>query len=123
MRSVALAVAVAAVAVAPAAAGPIGAEASGKAALRIVAAEPVRVAGVGFRPRERVRVVAVVGDVRAAKLVRASGTGTFGVAFADLAADRCLTGLVVTASGSAGSRASAKLPKLLCPPPLGGPGG
>jgi hypothetical protein len=84
--------------------GSVAADASPAAAerratLALSSLEPLSVAGRGFKVSERVRVSAE----SSRKSLRASSRGRFLVRFADV--DPC-NGVVVTAVGSKGSRAS-----------------
>jgi len=74
--------------------------------LRLVKPAPLQFRGSGFRAQERVRVVAGAGLVSVTKRVRASGHGSFAVAF-KFGASHC-SGLRVMAIGNAGSRATLK---------------
>jgi hypothetical protein len=91
------------------------------ASLRMVDASPLRLAGAGFSPRERVRVVVRLGETRRVRHVRAGARGRVRVSFRHLAAvDACGPGLTATATGSAGHRATLKLPPRMCPVEQGG---
>ena len=79
-------------------------------ALRLLKPTPVRVHGTGFHAQERVRLVATAGNFSSTKRVRASSRGSFAVAFR-LGASHC-SGLLVVATGKAGSRATLKRPPL-----------
>ena len=94
-----------------------GARSNGKASLRIVSSAPVTVAGVRFKPLERVRLRVAVSGTRLVRRARASRRGRFVVAV-PYSLDRCSEGLVVRAVGAHGSRALLKLPPMLCPPRL-----
>ena len=87
------------------------------AKLHATSTQPLKVRGVGFAPRERVRVTARSRSAAKAKAVVASAAGRFEVTFPTIAVDRC-NGAVVSALGSEGSRVGLKLPQPLCPPPL-----
>jgi hypothetical protein len=78
--------------------------------LRLAEPAPLEVRGLGFRPQERVRVVAGAGHASVTRRARASRRGSFAVAFA-FAASHC-SGLSVVAIGNAGSRATLKRPPL-----------
>jgi hypothetical protein len=84
--------------------------------LRLVAKEPIAVAGRGFRSGERVRLVALGSLKRVSVTTEANERGTFKVSFPPLGADRC-SPLVVAAIGSQGSRASVKVLRRPCQPP------
>jgi hypothetical protein len=87
--------------------------------LRIFDASPVRLAGAGFSPGERVSVRARSGGERRSRRVHANSRGRFRVSFAGMALDPCAEILSATATGSKGHRASLKpLPQRLCPPPM-----
>ena len=79
--------------------GTAATQPTGRASLKIVAVEPVAVAGRGFKPRERVKVAA---DGRR-KTITASARGGFKVVFPE--ASVC-NGFAAIARGSQGSRAS-----------------
>jgi hypothetical protein len=79
--------------------GTAPAKQTGRASLKIVAVEPVAVAGRAFKPGERVRVSA---DGRR-KTITASTRGGFKVVFPE--ANVC-NGFAAVARGSAGSRAT-----------------
>jgi hypothetical protein len=85
--------------------------------LRLADSQPVKLSGLRFQPRERVRVSVVARTVRRSRLVRATRTGYFVATFSDLSADRC-NGLFASAVGGGGSRATFKLVPVGCPPPL-----
>jgi hypothetical protein len=75
-------------------------------ALRLVRITPLTVAGARFLPRERVAVTVTVGRQQRIRRVRADRAGAFRVAFDPLlAVDVCTGKVIVTARGSAGSRA------------------
>jgi hypothetical protein len=87
--------------------------------LRMLDASPVRLAGAGFSPGERVRVRASAGGERRSRRVHANSRGRFRVSFAGMALDPCAEVLSATATGSKGHRASLKqMPQRLCPPAL-----
>src|SRR5262245_52513553 len=98
----------AATALVPLAAGSTG------ASLRIAARDPLTIAGRGFRPHERVRVVVAV-QVTLAKTVRASSASAFGVRFGTLRMPHC-GGVFATAHGRAGTVARLKIPLPACQP-------
>jgi hypothetical protein len=84
-----------------------------RARLLPVTGDPFRVRGSGFRPRERVRVTitATSSGARVTRRVRATGSGTFGLAFSGV---RACAGIEGVAAGSRGSRASFQLSSLRC---------
>jgi hypothetical protein len=93
----------------------ISAGGSGKANLRLVDRDPLSVQGHGFKPRERVRVTASEPEWQR-KTIRATATGSFRVAFSEIAVDRCSLVRVATI-GAQGSRAVLKvLPSPMCSP-------
>jgi hypothetical protein len=86
-----------------------------KATLKMTSGTPVTIRGARFVPGERVRIS--VSDARTrTRRVTANTAGVF-VAEFPIAFDRC-NGLIVSAVGSEGSRATLKRPELLCPPRL-----
>jgi len=90
--------------------------------LRLVDMSPVRLAGVGFSPGERVRVRVWSGSERQVRRVRANSRGRFRASFTVVGThDPCNEWLAATASGSAGHGASLKRPPRLCPPALDPP--
>jgi hypothetical protein len=72
--------------------------------LRIVDRSPATVAGVRFKPAERVKLVLASEAVRHVQAVTASRFGRFTAEFQGVRVDRC-SGFVVQATGSLGSRA------------------
>ncbi|HEY2939258.1 MAG TPA: hypothetical protein VGJ27_05565 [Gaiellaceae bacterium] len=117
MRKIGIAVAaVAAAALAPGIAGfGAGSTSSEHPSLRLLKAAPVTLAGSHFRSSERVRVTVTVVGARSARVVRASGKGSFVAGFTT-GAGRCSTVRAV-AVGTAGSRAVLKyLPAPGCLP-------
>lgn len=110
----------------PALAWFVGGSAQGRAAapkLRMLDASPLRLAGSGFSPGERVRVRARTGLAKRSRRVRADSDGRFRVRFARLAQDPCSGSLAATATGSDGHRASLKHAQRQCPPSSDPPGG
>jgi hypothetical protein len=85
------------------------------AQLRIVSTSPLVVGGLGFSPRERVRLTAT-GDRVRTRTVTASSRGTFRVVFRLRAADPCAAGIAVSARGSTHA-ATVKLPPRECAMP------
>jgi hypothetical protein len=91
-----------------------------KPRLEIVTADPAMVRGVGFAPRESVRVRLLGPDMEMLRRVRATRGGRFSVRFASPAPDRC-TGYSIVAIGAAGSYARLRWPvRPACPPALAG---
>jgi hypothetical protein len=74
-------------------------------------ANPLRLKGTGFVPRERVRLKVVRDMGSSARSVTASGSGSFVVTFSRLSACDATT---VTATGSRGSRASFTFSQIVC---------
>jgi hypothetical protein len=74
-------------------------------------ANPLRLKGTGFVPRERVRLKVVRDMGSSARSVTASTTGSFVVIFSRLSACDATT---VTATGSRGSRASFTFSQIVC---------
>ena len=89
--------------------------------LRVLVGTPVRVTGVGFHARERVKVTFFADGVWR-KALRATRAGGFTAAFPDATLDRCV-GYSVLARGATGARATLKVMPVACAPPAGGPGG
>jgi hypothetical protein len=87
-------------------------------ALRLLDSSPVRFAGRGFAPGERVRVRASAAGSSRTRRVSAGARGRFRVTFRHLSHDRCSGLLIARAIGSEGRRASYKRPQPQCPPPL-----
>ena len=88
-----------------------------RAAVRISDRDPLTLRGRHFKARERVRlVVTLKRDTRTHK-VRASRSGTFQSAFADLKWERCGGNLTVVATGSRGSRVEFTVLALHCVQP------
>jgi hypothetical protein len=115
-----LAIAAAVVALVPAATAGRQAD----AALRVVDWTPLTVRGTGFAPGEHVRLTLRTGRPRAvSRTARAGSAGTFRAAFGlFVALEPCRGSIVVTATGSRGSRASVKracLPPSTAPPRKG----
>jgi hypothetical protein len=91
-----------------------GASGSAHATLALVNRQPLVLHGRGFRPSERVRVVASSGAT-VARNVRASAAGGFTVRFAEMSVPRC-GGMFARARGSSGSLATLKIPLPACLP-------
>jgi hypothetical protein len=83
--------------------------------LRLLKTAPLTLTGSHFRAKERVRVTVTVESARSARMVRASGRGSFVAGFAT-GAGRC-SAVRAVAIGGAGSRAVLKhLPAPACLP-------
>jgi ABC-type sugar transport system substrate-binding protein len=83
-----------------------------RALLMPVGSNPFRVRGSGFRAREAVRVtITPTGKRGITRRVRASGRGTFTLAFAGI--DSC-GGVHGVAAGARGSRASFQFSSIMC---------
>jgi hypothetical protein len=86
------------------------------AKLRLLATNPVTVAGAGFHSRERVRVTASASDRTQVVRVVATRIGSFTADLDDLSANRCDL-IRVVAVGNAGTRVVLKrLPAPACMP-------
>ena len=85
-----------------------------RATLRLVDdTTPVKLRGLGFQPREHVRVVVIAGSTRTVKKVVATAAGRFMIRVpGDL--NDC-TGFSATAIGNKGTRASLKRAPGQCP--------
>jgi hypothetical protein len=82
--------------------------------LSVVDVSPLTVKGVGFAPRERVRLVATVDH--ATRWSRAGAGGAFVLRFSGIAVPSC-TAFSVRALGATGTRAIVRVPQLECPQP------
>ncbi|MEA2131403.1 MAG: hypothetical protein QOJ85_4294 [Solirubrobacteraceae bacterium] len=90
------------------------AQAPPPAVVRIADRDPLTLRGRYFKAGERVRlVVTLKRDTRTHK-VRASSSGTFESAFADLKWERCNGNLTVVATGSRGSHVEFNVLALHC---------
>lgn len=87
------------------------------ALLRLASAQPLKVKGLGFVSGERVRVTVIANGAKRIRKVTAGVRGSFVTTVPGIAYDRC-SGLLATAVGSRGSRATLKMPEPLCPPRL-----
>jgi hypothetical protein len=85
--------------------------------LRPLALSPVRLAGEGFSPGERVRVRAWVGGQKRTKHVRAGKHGRFRVRFAELSRNPCTQKLKASAVGANGHDATLDSAPLNCESP------
>jgi hypothetical protein len=83
--------------------------------VRMLDTAPVTLRGVGFAVSERVRITVSLGELSAARTVRAGLAGGFTTTFASMRYGRCGPPLSVKAVGSRGSRVSWKLVPLECP--------
>jgi hypothetical protein len=89
-----------------------------RARLRITADDPIHVLGLHFRARETVHLTVAYASVRKERTVHTSRLGAFGTSFdATTPLDPCNDTLVVTATGSRGDAATAKVMPRACPPP------
>ena len=111
MRRLGVLVAVCLTAVGAAAASP-----AHRPTLRI-STSPLVVRGVSFLAREHVRVTVSTAGTHVVRRTTTTSRGTFSVNAGALAFDPCLDGLVATAVGASGDRATAKLPQRECPAP------
>jgi hypothetical protein len=92
-----------------------------KPKLRVFDGAPVRVTGVGFHARERVKLTFTADGVWR-KAVRATRAGRFAAVFPDATLDRCM-GYFVLARGASGAMATLKVMPMGCAPAGRGPGG
>jgi hypothetical protein len=105
----------AAVAVAIALLGPISTGASGSnpgPTVRARSFAPLAVRGANFRPAESVRVT-LESPTHHAVRVHARPDGSFVAVFRGVTVERC-DGFLVRATGSKGSSAALRLPRLMC---------
>jgi hypothetical protein len=93
------------------------ASASVRPSLRLLASNPVVVAGRGFEPLEHVIVKVRTDDALLLRRVRATRAGRFRLVFATLLRDPCASSLSVLAVGRGGSRAVLRLGLRACPFP------
>ena len=99
-----------------------GAAATERPLIRFAKLAPLQVKGTRFKPRERVRIMVSVDGAGRVKHARASAAGRFAVTFRGVqSVDRCNSDVWARATGRRGSRATAKLPQLQCPPRLSTP--
>jgi len=97
---------------APDPAGPGADPARHRATIRPLAGDPFRVRGFGFRARERVRVtITPTGGEALTRRVRASGRGTFVLAFSGV---QSCGGVEGVAAGTRGSHASFQFSTFTC---------
>ena len=115
MRALRLALAVTALVLAGTPAGASVATSADEPALRVRDLAPLRVRGLGFKPRERIRLTISVDGEKRRRGVRATSAGRFAVTFRTVFIDRCNATLYLKAVGAGGSRDSLKLPMLQCP--------
>jgi hypothetical protein len=95
-----------------------GASASTTApAVRAKSFAPLSVSGTHFRPAERVRVT-LESPMRHAVAARVQANGTFVAVFVGVTVQRC-DGLLLRVTGSKGSSAVLRLPKLMCASTIG----
>jgi hypothetical protein len=93
-------------------AGPAGAAAKRRATLMPITGDPFKVRGSGFRARERVRVTVTPSDGDATtRRIRATGRGTFVLAFSGI---QPCGGVGGVAAGSRGSHASFQFSSFTC---------
>lgn len=88
---------------------------SAKPSLRLVDRSPLRVAGIGFRAKEQVKLTVAAGGVWQ-KTLRATRAGRFTAVVQGAIIDRCL-GFAVIARGARGSVATLRGMPVACPPP------
>jgi hypothetical protein len=87
-----------------------------RARLLLVDTEPLTFRGLGFKPNERVQLVAVAGARSVRRVATGSASGTFTMRVPGVNANNC-AGFSVTATGGRGSRATFKRPPGQCPIP------
>lgn len=87
-----------------------------KPTLRAADLTPLVLVGSGFRPGERVLVTVTYGRRTLVGRQVAGARGTIRLRLRELTLGRCHSELSARASGSAGSRATLRLPALACPP-------
>jgi hypothetical protein len=109
---VTVALAVGALAWALAVAGSTGATTRAPS-LRLVTRQPLTVAGGGFEPLERIRLVASWESGKAIRRTKATPSGSFLVRFSGNRLGRC-DALVVRAVGARGSRVLLEPPQPAC---------
>jgi hypothetical protein len=90
--------------------------ASAKASLELVSVDPLRVAGAGFKPYERVRVTAWVDGTRTTAQARAGRRGAFQLRIAGSTGGPCRSSAILVAVGSRGSRTTVALDNIMCTP-------
>jgi hypothetical protein len=84
--------------------------------VRVASWQPLVLVGTQFRPRERVVIrVFETASPTVVRRVRTTARGTFRVALAAAAIDRC-NGLTIVVTGAGGRVAKARLPLPFCPP-------
>ena len=92
-----------------------------KPKLQVFAGTPVRVTGVGFHARERVKLTFYADGIWH-KALRTTLAGRFTAVFPNATVDRCM-GYSVLARGASGAMASLKVMPVGCAPSGRGPGG
>jgi hypothetical protein len=100
--------------VATALAGPGSAGTTQTAKLRLLAVNPLTVAGTGFHARERARITATSAGRTQAVRVTATGTGSFRVTFKEVTPSRCDTIRVVAVGRGGTSVVLKRLPAPAC---------
>lgn len=90
------------------------AQAPPRAVVRIADRDPLTLRGRHFKARERVRLEVTLKRATRTHKVRASSSGTFESAFADLTWERCNGNLTVVATGSRGSQVAFTVLALHC---------
>jgi hypothetical protein len=88
-----------------------------KAQLRIVDRSPLTLKGQSFKAGEKVDIVVLQGERKAARKAVAGPRGGFVVALKGFGLSRCGADLTVRARGSKGSRVSWELNQLQCQNP------
>jgi hypothetical protein len=82
----------------------IPAVAAPRPALKLLATQPLRIGGTGFRPRETIRLTVRTGDRVTRAATAADRAGDFAVTARKALVSHCTT-LVIAAAGSDGTRA------------------
>jgi hypothetical protein len=90
------------------------AQAPPPAVVRIADRDPLTLRGRHFKAGERVRLVVTLKQDTRTRRLRASSSGTFESAFADLTWERCNGNLKVAATGSRGSHVQFTVLALHC---------
>jgi len=87
-----------------------------RASLEIRSVDPLRVAGTGFRPYERLRVTAWMDGSRTTARARAGRRGAFQLRIAGAASGPCRSSVTVAVIGNRGSRTTVALSNIMCTP-------
>ena len=90
-------------------------EGADRARVRVLDFTPLTLKGLGFEPREKIRLTVSLEQRIAVRGLRANVAGSFGTRFDAIRYDRCQGSLAVKAVGSNGTRVSWELMPLDCP--------